>query len=71
MANVDSVSQLEKTLRLLAIVAIEGRPQREQVRLLDKAGFRQSEIALMLGSTSKAISVRLAEIRRARKGASR
>jgi DNA-directed RNA polymerase specialized sigma24 family protein len=71
MSNVDAVSQLEKTLKLLAIVAIEGRPQREQVSLLDKAGFRQSEIALMLGSTSKAISVRLAEIRRARKGANK
>ena len=67
MPKVDSASQLDKTLKLLAIVAIDRRPQREQVRLLDKAGFGQTEIALMLGSTANAISVRLAEIRRAAK----
>jgi DNA-directed RNA polymerase specialized sigma24 family protein len=71
MPNAESASQLDKTLKLLAIVAIDGRPQKEQVRLLDRAGFRQSEIAVMLGSTSNAISVRLAEIRKARKRAGR
>lgn len=56
---------LEKTLRLLALVALDGRKQKEQIRLLDKAGFGQSEIAEVLSSTPKAISVRLAELRRA------
>jgi DNA-directed RNA polymerase specialized sigma24 family protein len=60
-------SELEKTLRLLAILALEGKKQKDQVRLLDKTGFSQSEIATLLGSTPKAISVRLAEIRRAAK----
>lgn len=58
-------SQLEKSLRLLALAALEGKNQKAQVALLDKAGFGQTEIADLLESTPKAISVRLAEIRRA------
>ena len=65
MAKTESLSHLEKTLNLLAIVAIDGRGQKEQIRLLDRAGFGQTQIAEMVGSTSKAVSVRLAEIRRA------
>ena len=58
-------SELEKSLRLLALVAIEGRKQKDQIQLLQKAGFGQSEITDLLGSTPKAISVRLAELRNA------
>ncbi len=58
---------LEKTLRLLALVALRDMRQREQVGLLDRAGFGQNEIAQILQSTPKAISVRLAEIRAERK----
>lgn len=71
MPNAEPPSQLDKTLRLLALVAIEGRPQKEQVRLLDRSGFKQSEIAAIVGSTPKAISVRLAEIRRGIRGEGR
>jgi DNA-directed RNA polymerase specialized sigma24 family protein len=60
-------SELEKTLKLIAILGLEGKKQKDQVRLLDKAGFSYSEIAVLLGSTPKAISVRLAELRRATK----
>jgi len=60
-------SALEKTLRLLAILGLEGRTQKEQVRLLDKAQFGQSEIAVLLGTTPNAISVRLAEVRKVAK----
>ena len=57
-------SALEKTLRLLAILGLDGKTQKEQVRLLDKAQFGQSEIASLLGTTPNAISVRLAEVRK-------
>jgi len=57
-------SALEKTLRLLAILGLDGKTQKEQVRLLDKAQFGQSEIASLLGTSPKAISVRLAEVRK-------
>ncbi len=67
MPKVESTSHMEKTLRLLALIALDGKKQKEQIQLLDKAGFGQSDIADMLGSTPKAISVRLAELRRARR----
>jgi|HubBroStandDraft_6_1064221.scaffolds.fasta_scaffold3898946_2 hypothetical protein len=67
MPKVESTSDMEKTLRLLALIALDGKKQKEQIQLLDKAGFGQSDIADMLGSTPKAISVRLAELRRARR----
>jgi DNA-directed RNA polymerase specialized sigma24 family protein len=41
--------------------------QSDQVDLLDRAGYRQREIAEFIGSTTKSVSVRLAEVRRARK----
>ena len=64
MPKSETGSTLEKTLRLLALVALEGKKQKEQILLLSRAGFGQSDIADMLGSTPKAISVRLAELRR-------
>jgi hypothetical protein len=67
MPKVESTSDMEKTLRLLALIALDGKKQKEQIQLLDKAGFGQSDIADMLGSTPKAISVRLAELRRAKR----
>ena len=65
MARTEALSELDKTLRLLALVALEGKKQREQIALLDRAGFGQANIAEVLGTTAKAVSVRLAEIRRA------
>ena len=64
MATAERMSQTEKTLRLLALAVLEGKKQKEQVRLMNKAGFGQSEIAHFLDSTPKAISVRLAEMRK-------
>jgi hypothetical protein len=64
MGKTDSSSPIEKTLRVLALVALDGKKQKEQIQFLDRAGFGPSEIADLLGSTPKAISVRLAELRR-------
>jgi DNA-directed RNA polymerase specialized sigma24 family protein len=63
----DSGEGILKTLRLLSLTALDGMKQRQQVDLLDRAGYGQSEIASLVGSTPKAISVRLAEVRKARK----
>ena len=59
--------ELIRTLRLTALTALRGMKQREQVELLDKAGYGQKQIAQLLSTTPKAISVRLAEIRKERK----
>jgi DNA-directed RNA polymerase specialized sigma24 family protein len=57
-------SELDKTLRALLLVNLEPLKQKQQIAILDKAGFGQSEIADVVGSTPKAVSVRLAEIRK-------
>lgn len=57
-------SELEKTLRALLLINLESMKQKQQIAILDQAGFGQSEIAEVVGSTPKAVSVRLAEIRR-------
>lgn len=59
-------SKLEKTMNLLALVALNGMGQKQQIDLLERSGFGQTEIASLIGSTPKAVSVRLAEIRRTR-----
>lgn len=56
-----------RTLRLIALNLLRDKKQAEQVDLLDRAGYRQSEIAELLDSTPKAISVRLAEVRKLRR----
>ena len=55
---------VQKTLTAILLAQISGWKQREQIVLLERAGFGQTEIAGLLGTTSKAISVRLAEIRK-------
>ena len=56
-----------RTLRLLSLAVLRGMNQKEQVDLLDRAGFGQTDIAKLLGSTPNAISTRLAEVRKSRK----
>jgi DNA-directed RNA polymerase specialized sigma24 family protein len=68
----ETKTELEKTLRALLLVNLDSMKQKEQIAILDKAGFGPSEIAAVIGSTSNAVNVRLSEIRkRARKGKSK
>lgn len=71
MAEEASGSALEKTLKALLLIQMGPMKQKEQIALLDRAGFGQSEIARCVGSTPGAVSVRLAEIRRGRKAQDR
>jgi len=64
-------TELEKSLRALLLVSLEPLKQKQQIVILDKAGFRPSEIAAVIGSTPNTVNVRLSEIRKhARKGKS-
>jgi len=60
--------RLDRALRLLAILAVRGLPQREQIAVLDKVGFRPREIAEIVGTTSNAVRVALVGIRRDGRG---
>jgi hypothetical protein len=64
--------ELDKTLKAMLLVSLGSLKQKQKIAILDRAGFGQSEIADVVSSTPKAVSVRLAEIRKeARKGQSR
>jgi DNA-directed RNA polymerase specialized sigma24 family protein len=63
----DMDRQLLQALHLIGLTSLRGLKQREQVDLLDRAGYGQKEIAALLNSTPNAISVRLAEVRKERK----
>jgi DNA-directed RNA polymerase specialized sigma24 family protein len=63
----DANMQSLRALRLIGLALLRGMKQREQVDLMDRAGYGQNEIAALLASTPKTISVRLAEVRKARR----
>lgn len=64
MTDAPLFPEISKALKLLALIAVRDLKQRDAVELMDRCGYGQKEIAELLGSTPKAISVRLAEIRK-------
>lgn len=64
MADEANGSALEKTLRALLLVNLEPLKQKQQIAILDQAGFGRTEIAGIVGSTPNAVGVRLAEIKK-------
>jgi DNA-directed RNA polymerase specialized sigma24 family protein len=57
-------TELEKSLRALLLVSLNSFKQKEQIVILDKAGFAPSEIAIVIGSTAHTVNVRLSEMRK-------
>jgi DNA-binding CsgD family transcriptional regulator len=53
--------------RLLAVVAVKGLPQTQQITLLSRAGLTPKEIAELLGTTANTVRVALVGIRKAEK----
>lgn len=58
---------LHKILRLLAVLATRDMKQRDQIALLDRAGFKPKEIAEFLGTSSNTVRVELVALRKAGK----
>lgn len=56
-----------RLLNLLALRLVSERQQAEQIDLLTKAGFRPIEIAALLDTSPNNVSVRLNEMRKAKK----
>ena len=46
-------TELEKSLRALLLLSLGPLKQKQQIMILDKAGFGPSEIATVIGSTSE------------------
>lgn len=74
-AEQETVEQLKRVVRLLAVLVTRDMPQREQIQLLSSTGFAPKEIAEMIGTTPNTVSVTLSALRkgkdakRARSGA--
>lgn len=56
-----------RLLNLLALRLVSERQQAEQIDLLTRAGFRPIEIAALLDTSPNNVSVRLNEMRKAKK----
>jgi DNA-directed RNA polymerase specialized sigma24 family protein len=61
-----TLEKLDQILRMLAVMAMRGLKQREQITLLDDAGFQPKTIAELLGTSSNTVRVELVTLRKAR-----
>jgi len=58
------VERLDKLIRVVALSSTQSLTLTDRIHLLHRAGFRPSEIADILGTTSNVVNVRLSEMRR-------
>lgn len=56
----------ERLTNLVALLLVKGEPPVDQIRILAGAGYRNTEIASLLGLTSNAVTVALHRMRRKR-----
>ena len=59
------IDELRKITRLLTLLVIKDKTQREQIVLLDSVGLPPRDIAELIGTTSNTVSVTLSTLRRA------
>lgn len=59
-----ALEKLDQILRILVISATRGLKQREQIALLDGAGFQPKLIAELLGTSSNTVRVELVALRK-------
>jgi hypothetical protein len=62
LSSGDSLNAFEsKLVNVLALLLVQERQQTEQIDLLNRAGFRPSEIASLIGTTRNTVSVTLSQ----------
>jgi CRP-like cAMP-binding protein len=57
-------SELRIVRRLLALSLIDGKKQREQIKLLASAGMDRHEIAELVGTTAGTVSVEMSNLKK-------
>ncbi len=60
----EDLSRSDLLIRLMAIALVNGRAQKEQIRLLSVAGMGPREIAELLGTTPNTVNVSLSMLRK-------
>lgn len=53
---VELVNEMKKMNKLLVLSILQGKTQSECILLLNKVGFRQTEIAELLGTTANTVN---------------
>jgi DNA-directed RNA polymerase specialized sigma24 family protein len=59
--------KLDRTLRLLGLIAVRGLPQMQQIAILSRVGFSPKEIADIASTTPNTVRVALVSIRKIEK----
>ena len=62
--NDDGSNRSDLQTKLIAIGLVNGKPQKEQIRLLSIAGMGPKEIADLIGTTPNTVNVTLSSLRR-------
>ena len=65
------LEELKRITKILILIAIEGKTQREQIKVLDSIGYTPKDIAELLGTTSNTVRVTLVDIRKKTKRSSK
>jgi DNA-binding NarL/FixJ family response regulator len=65
-ADSAATADLSRLTNLVALLLVKGEPQPDQIRTLAAAGYRNNEIASLLGLTPNAVNVALHRLRRSR-----
>jgi DNA-binding CsgD family transcriptional regulator len=65
--NPDLGKKLDLLVRLIAVNLVNGKSQREQIRLLAIAGMGPKEIADLIGTTPNTANVALSGLRKAKR----
>jgi hypothetical protein len=60
-----AITKLDQALKLLAMLAVKGLSQTDQIATLNRIGFSPKAIAEVLGTTSNTVRVALVAIRKA------
>jgi len=62
-----ALEKLDQILRILVVNTTRGLKQREQIALLDAAGFPPKAIANLLGTSSNTVRVELVGLRKSKR----
>jgi hypothetical protein len=65
--NDDGSNRSDLQTKLIAIGLVNGKPQKEQIRLLSIAGMGPKEIADLIGTTPNTVNVALSSLRKSGK----
>jgi hypothetical protein len=60
----EQIDKMDMLVRLSAIALINGKRQKDQIRLLSIAGMRPAEIAELIGTTPNTVNVALSSLRK-------